>query len=124
MADNMQTTPDAAPFDPAVYRAVLKRTRRNRLLFFAVVAAYLPAVCIAYSLAPSDSVMGAVFAVWVVLLLAVTFAVAVSRCPRCGGYFHMNGMVLLVLRRCLHCQLHISDPVPAGISVPPPSVHK
>ena len=30
------------------------------------------------------------------------------RCPRCGNYFHVNGMMLLYLRRCLHCQLHIN----------------
>jgi hypothetical protein len=35
-----------------------------------------------------------------------------SKCPRCGNYFHLHGMTLLVLRKCLHCQLHISENPP------------
>jgi hypothetical protein len=36
-----------------------------------------------------------------------------SKCPRCGNYFHLHGMTLLILRKCLHCQLHINaDKIP------------
>jgi hypothetical protein len=52
------------------------------------------------------------------LLIFVTFQVALSKCPRCGNYFHMHGMSLLILRKCLHCQLHISTapPVDTGVA--------
>ena len=100
------------------YAAVMRRTRRNRKFFFATVLSYLPAVFIAYSISPTNRVMGSLFGVWVVILLVVTFRTALCRCPRCGNFFHMNGMTLLVLRRCLHCQLHINDDT-AAVPEPP-----
>jgi hypothetical protein len=58
---------------------------------------------------PTNEAMASVFGVWLVLLIITTFRVATSKCPRCGNYFHVHGMTLLILRKCLHCQLHINS---------------
>ena len=97
------------PIDPVAYTIILKRTRRRRLYFFATVLIYIPAVLITYQISPTNRAMGTLFGLWVVVLIIVTFMIAVSRCPRCGNYFHVHGLTLLILRKCLHCQLHISS---------------
>ncbi len=63
----------------------------------------------AISLTDSFRVIGTVFIVWVVLLAFFATMAASARCPRCGNYFHMHGMTLLYLRKCLHCQLHLNS---------------
>lgn len=100
---------DTDHVDPIAYMRVMKNTRRRRKYFFGTVLMYIPALLITYRISPTNSAMGSVFAVWVVMLIVASFMVAVSKCPRCGNYFHMHGITLLVLRKCLHCQLHISD---------------
>jgi hypothetical protein len=100
---------DNGPIDPVMYMNVMKRIRRRRLYFFAIVLLYIPALWITYQIFHSNKAMGTLFCIWVFLLILVTFMVAVSRCPRCGNYFHVHGMTLLVLRKCLHCQHHISS---------------
>jgi len=87
----------------------MKQTRRRRKYFFSTVLLYIPAILIAYEISPTNRTMGTLFALWVVLLIIVTFLVALCKCPRCGNYFHLHGMTLLVLRKCLHCQLHINE---------------
>jgi len=98
-----------SPVDPVAYMNVLKRTRRRRKYFFGTVLLYIPALLITYRISPTNRAMGTVFGIWVVVLIIVTFLAASSKCPRCGNYFHMHGMTLLFLRKCLHCQLHISS---------------
>lgn len=100
---------DNSPLDQVAYLRVLKVTRRRRKYFFATVLIYLPALLITYKISPTNKAMGTLFSVWVAILIMVTFMVAVSKCPRCGNYFHVHGMTLLILRKCLHCQLHISS---------------
>ncbi len=102
--------------DNATYTAVMKKTRLRRKLFFGTVLAYIPAITTTYIISPTNMAMGTVFGVWVVLLIIVTVLVALSICPACGNYFHLHGMTLLVLRKCLHCQLHINT------DNPPPEV--
>jgi hypothetical protein len=99
----------SGPVDPMAYMIILKRTRRRRLYFFATVLMYIPALWIIYQISPTNRAMGTLFGIWVVVLVIVTFLAAVSRCPRCGNYFHVHGLTLLILRKCLHCQLHISS---------------
>ena len=96
------------PVDQVAYATVLKKTRRRRKYFFATVLVYIPALLITYKISPTNKAMGTVFGIWVVILIFVTFLVALSKCPRCGNYFHLHGMTLLILRKCLHCQLHIT----------------
>lgn len=99
---------DKDPIAPATYTSVMKKTRQRRKYFFITVLIYIPALLITHHLSPTTQAMGTVFVIWVAVLIIFTFLVALSKCPRCGNYFHMNGITLLVLRRCLHCQLHIN----------------
>jgi len=101
--------------DNATYAAVMKKTRLRRKLFFGTVLAYLPAIIITHMISPTTMAMGTVFGIWVAMLIVVTFIVALSKCPGCGNYFHLHGMTLLVLRKCLHCQLHINTDTPPPI---------
>jgi hypothetical protein len=96
------------PVDQSTYDAILKTTRRRRRYFFTTVLMYLPVLYITYRISPTNRAMGTVFGLWVALLIIFTSLVALSKCPRCGNYFHLHGMTLLVLRKCLHCQLHIN----------------
>src|SRR6185369_4231498 len=99
---------DNGPADPAMYMKVLKKTRSRRKFFFGTVLVYIPALLITYQISPTNRAMGTVFGIWLVILIISTFLAALSKCPRCGNYFHMHGMTLLILRKCLHCQLHIN----------------
>jgi hypothetical protein len=101
--------------DNSTYTAVMKKTRLRRKLFFGTVLAYLPAIIITHMISPTTMAMGTVFGIWVVLLIIATVFVALCICPACGNYFHMHGMTLLVLRKCLHCQLHINTDTPPPI---------
>lgn len=86
----------------------LRVVRRRRLLTWLVVAGYLPAMEAVLVITRSQGAAIRAFLVWFVILFLVAFRLALARCPRCGNYFHMNGMTFLPLRRCLHCQLHVS----------------
>ena len=103
---------DDTQVDPGVNMSVMRSTRRRRMFFFVTVLAYIPALIITHSISPTNRAMGTIFGIWVLVLVVATFLVALSKCPRCGNYFHMNGITLLVLRKCLHCQLHINDAGP------------
>jgi len=102
---------DDSPDDPVKYMTVLKQTRRRRKYFFSTVLLYIPAILITYEISPTNRAMGTLFSLWVIVLIIVTFQVALSKCPRCGNYFHLHGMTLLILRKCLHCQLHIKESI-------------
>ncbi len=86
----------------------LRLVRRRRLYLWGVIGFYLPAMWLTLRVNPTYRALGTVFFVWFVLLFATALAAAVAPCPRCGNYFHMHGMTLLPLRKCLHCQLHIT----------------
>jgi len=86
----------------------LRIIRRRRWYLWIVILAYLPAMWATLKLMPLHKVLGTVFLAWFVLLFIAVLVSAIVRCPRCGNYFHMNGMTLLYLRKCLHCQLHIN----------------
>ncbi len=86
----------------------LRKIRRRRLYLWGIILVYLPAMYAAIFLTDSYKIIGTVFLAWVVLLTFFATMAASARCPRCGNYFHMHGMTLLYLRKCLHCQLHIN----------------
>lgn len=96
------------PVDPLLYATVLNTTIRRRRYFFATLLIYIPALLITQHINPTNRAMGTVFGLWLIALIIVTVLAATCKCPRCGNYFHMHGMTLLILRRCLHCQLHIN----------------
>jgi len=102
------TEPQAQTPDPSTFGPALSLIRRRRKYFFGTVLVYVPALWIAHSISPTDRAMGYVFGVWLVFLIITALLSAVVTCPRCGNYFHVNGMVILYLRKCLHCQLHIA----------------
>lgn len=98
---------EAPAVDSALARG-LRRLRRRRMALWGLIAVYLPAIWLSLRLSGSDRTTGVVFAVWALLLLVAVLRVALVACPRCGKPFHLNGVVPLYLRRCLHCGLHIN----------------
>ncbi len=79
------------------------------MYLWGIILVYLPAMYSAISLTDSYRIIGTIFFFWVVLLAFFATMAASARCPRCGNYFHMHGMTLLYLRKCLHCQLHVNS---------------
>jgi len=93
------------------YGPALSLVRRRRWYFFGTIIVYMPAMWAVQKISPTYSSMGIAIGIWIAVLFVTTLLSAITRCPRCGNYFHLHGMTLLYLRRCLHCQLHISgDP--------------
>lgn len=99
---------EPAPVDPAQLAAGLRIIRRRRWFLWSLIIVYVPAVWTSLTLTRSDRATAVVFGVWLVLLIIAVCFVTSARCPRCGNLFHMHGFTPLYLRKCLHCQLHIS----------------
>ena len=95
--------------DPAVIRAGLSKIRRRRWMVWSVMIIYLPTMWTTQKITHSFNGSMPVFFTWFLLLLAAMGYSAVVRCPRCGNYYHVNGMILLYLRKCLHCQLPLNE---------------
>jgi hypothetical protein len=95
-----ETTPDYAPG--------LRRIRKRRWLLWAEILLYVPMMMAVMKMVPTNGALAVAFGLWFVLLWFVVGYSALARCPRCGNYFHMHGMTLLYLRKCLHCQLHLT----------------
>jgi hypothetical protein len=95
-------TDDAPDFGPG-----LRQIRKRRLFLWAEILVYLPMMLAVMKIAPTNSAIVVAFGAWFVMLWIVVGYSALARCPRCGNYYHMNGMTLLYLRKCLHCQLHL-----------------
>ncbi|HJV64464.1 MAG TPA: hypothetical protein VJ550_01895 [Geomonas sp.] len=93
--------------DAVLIKRGLRKVRRRRWLLWSVMIIYLPTMWITQQVTHSFNKSLPVFFGWCLVLLTAMAISAVVRCPRCGNYFHVNGMSLLYLRRCLHCQLHI-----------------
>ncbi|MBT1072415.1 hypothetical protein [Pelotalea chapellei] len=93
--------------DPALYKARFAQLLKRRKMFFGSLIIYIPIMWVMQQLAPKS--MLTAFGIWVVIMVAVMLYSALAVCPRCGNYFHMNGMTLLYFRKCLHCQLHVKD---------------
>lgn len=86
----------------------LARIRRRRWLLWLVLIGYLPTMWTTQKITHSFQGSLPVFFVWFLLLLVAVVFSALAKCPRCGKQYHLNGMILLYLRRCLHCQLPIT----------------
>ena len=86
----------------------LAKVRRRRWYLWFVLIIYLPTMWTTQKITHSFNDSLPVFFIWFLVLLAVMGISASARCPRCRNYFHVNGMTLLYLRRCLHCQLHLT----------------
>jgi hypothetical protein len=94
--------------DRALLHQGLAKVRRRRWLLWLVLLVYLPSMWAAQELTGSFSGALPAFFGWFVLLITVTAISATAKCPRCGNYFHVHGMTMLYLRKCLHCQLHLT----------------
>lgn len=94
--------------DPVAFKQAMNLIRRRRKYFFASIIIYMPLMWGVNKISPTFRSMAISFGVWVAILFITALFSALARCPRCGHYFHMNGMSLLYLRRCLHCQLHVT----------------
>ena len=95
--------PDSTNFGPA-----LAKIRKRRLFLWGVILIYMPSMWTTLHLTQSFNATAIVFVLWLLLLCIVATVAALARCPGCGNYFHMHGMTLLYLRKCLHCGLHIT----------------
>jgi hypothetical protein len=96
------------PADSAEFGAALKKIRKRRVYLWGVILIYLPVMWTTLQLTQSYNKTAVAFVAWVLLLCFVATFAALARCPGCGNYFHMHGMTLLFLRKCLHCGLHIN----------------
>ena len=94
--------------DISVLGQGLSKIRKRRWLLWFVLIIYLPTMWVTQKITQSFQDSLPVFFIWFVVLLTVTAFSAVAKCPRCKNYFHVNGMTLLYLRYCLHCQLHLT----------------
>ena len=105
MENNLE---EHAPPDDASIAAGLQVVRKRRWFLWSVILIYVPAVWTSLALTASDRATAVVFGVWLVALIIAVFFVTTATCPRCGNLFHMHGFTPLYLRKCLHCQLHIT----------------
>lgn len=109
MSDDQITADESCPIiDKAALAKGLKVVRRRRWYLWLIILAYMPLMMVAMKKLPSIKAVSGVFIFWFIVMFAIALFAAVARCPRCGNYFHVNGMTLLYLRKCLHCQLHLT----------------
>ena len=92
---------------PAELAEGLALIRRRRWYLWGAILIYLPVLKLTLELSNSMRVTLSVVGLWLILAFILAFYAALTRCPRCGNYFHMHGPTLLFLRKCLHCQLHL-----------------
>lgn len=86
----------------------MRTLRRRRWFLWGLIIAYLPAISLALELSGSDRITAMVFGVWILLVCVAVGLAAFAPCPRCGKPFHMHGFVPVYLRRCVHCELHVT----------------
>lgn len=92
----------------AELEAGLKTLRKRRIFLWITIAIYLPMIYVVLEISQSDKTTGIFFGIWLVLVTIAANLTAFSRCPSCGNLFHMNGMIPMYFRNCLHCGLHIT----------------
>jgi hypothetical protein len=90
--------------DQTILHEGLKTVRRRRWYLWMIILVYMPLMMTAMEFFSS---VATVFIIWFIIMVAIVTFSALARCPRCGNYFHMHGLTLLYLRKCLHCQLHV-----------------
>lgn len=96
------------PFDLSKAGPAMRIIRKRRWCLWGVILIYLPAMSITSRLNPTFRALAIAYFGWIILLFAAGIYSALAKCPRCGNYFHMHGMTLLYLRKCLHCGLHVT----------------
>lgn len=95
--------------DPSPIGSELKRIRTYRRCLWLVGLCYVPMMLITSKWNHSDRALAVVFVIWIFFLCRAVLQVAFAICPRCGNYFHIkNFFPNYLMRRCLHCGLHIN----------------
>lgn len=107
LKDNEAVSNETGIVDKNMLKSGLKKIRRRRWCLWLIILFYLPIMAVAMKLLPSFTAVMGIFALWFILMFSIALIAAVARCPKCGNYFHLHGMTLLYLRKCLHCQLHV-----------------
>jgi|SRR5579859_803838 len=92
-------------------REGLRLIRRRRFWLWFFVLTGLPAIWMAKRITHAGIGALAATIIWVAAILWCTSRVALSRCPRCGGYFHSKtGSALaphISARGCVRCGLPV-----------------
>jgi len=99
---------EPVPALPDDFGPGLQIIRRRRWYLWGLIAIYLPLMLTLLEHDATFNTLATTFLLWFVAVFSIALYAAVARCPRCGNYFHMHGMTLLYLRKCLHCQLHLT----------------
>jgi Zn ribbon nucleic-acid-binding protein len=95
--------------DPLHIGPELGKIRASRMCMWLVGLCYVPMMLMTFKWTHSDKALAVVFVIWIVFLVRAVINVAFATCPRCGNYFHMkNFFPNYLLRRCVHCGLHIN----------------
>lgn len=94
--------------NPSQYGPLLAIIRRRRWYVWCSILIYMPVAVGSLELTQSYTVVGIVFAIWLVLLCIVITLLASARCPHCGNTFHMRHSTLGFSRRCRYCSLHLN----------------
>jgi len=85
----------------------LRLIRRKRWQLWLVFISYLPAIGIALSMTEGNTWPAITAGCWVVAAGVAGVRVSLSRCPRCGNLFHMQGVSTSWGRSCRHCKLSL-----------------
>jgi len=94
--------------DFSQYAEGLSKVRRRRWCLWGVILIYIPLIWTTLTITQSDRETAKVFAVWFVLACIASCISAFVKCPRCGNLFHVNGLIPMYFRRCLHCGLPLN----------------
>ncbi|PLX91262.1 MAG: hypothetical protein C0619_07695 [Desulfuromonas sp.] len=89
-------------------KAGLGKIRQRRWMLWIVISSYLPIILFALQATQPGRAVAIAFGCWLFFLTSAVVLVTLARCPRCGNCFHMNGYLFRPVRKCFHCQLHLS----------------
>ncbi len=99
---------DDVDISPQELTAGLSKIRKLRWFFWLTIMMYLPSMLLAMRCSKPGQAIGIAFVVWILILIVAVALLALVRCPRCGNCFHMNGFLFRPVRKCFHCQLHLT----------------
>lgn len=100
------------PTEAALAQGLVRLRRRRRWLWLAL-GTYFPAIFLTLRLTGSDKATGITLLAWLGFVGVASGVAGLTRCPRCANYFHMQGLMPVWVRRCLHCGLSLRADRPA-----------
>ncbi len=93
---------------PPEFEKALAGIRKRRMFLWTVFLTYLPAIWFALRLGEGDSMAIVVAVLWLLMAATAGGMVGLSRCPACGGLFHMKGIATTWGSKCVHCKQSLS----------------